>query len=80
MHICQNNINNNTRNVFVEILNQNIEDKTYSKSTIEKRINLLESVKFNVEDLEGVMNMAKRINDEQYLKDAQLIKESKYKI
>lgn len=80
MHICQNNINNNTRNDFVEILNQNIEDKTYSKSNIEKRINLLESVKFNVEDLEGVMNMAKRINDERYLKDAQLIKESQNKI
>lgn len=80
MHICQNNINNNTSNDFFEILNQKIEDKTYSKSNIEKRINLLESVKFNVEDLEGVMNMAKRINDERYLKDAQLIKESKHKI
>lgn len=65
MIICQNSIKNKNQNNLVEILNKNdISDQIDLKNTLNKRINLLESIKFNIDDLEEVMDMAKKINDE----------------
>lgn len=81
MLICQNSIKNKVQNNFVEILNKNnIREQTYSNDTLQKRINLLESIKLNVEDLEDVLDMAKRINHERQIKDAKEIKEDNKKI
>lgn len=70
------NDHKNTKHNLVKIMDKITQKEVLDKNGIQKRINLLESVKFDVDDLEGVMNLANQLNDEQNNKDNQNVKDN----